>query len=229
MTSDFHTTHWTTILAAKDGNSPQVRDAMKFLCETYYRPVFRFINRYIPKPLEAEDLTHDFFLRVLEGKEFRAIQREKGRFRSYLLGAVKFFLADLRAKMVTQKRGGGIIARIPLDFDVADQRQADDDQFDRDWAELLVDRAVASLEEEYRAKGKDSVFFILKPCLSGEIPDRDKAIFILDVSPEYFKVLVSRLRKKFRENLRRQIAQTVADESEIDEELDELIRKFSSQ
>jgi len=224
--TDFHTTHWTTILAAKDGNSSQVHDAMKFLCETYYRPVFRFINRYIPRPLEAEDLTHDFFLRVLEGKEFRSLQRDKGRFRSYLLGAVKFFLVDCRAKMVTQKRSGGIVQRIPLDFDVADLRQSVDDQFDRDWAELLVDRAVTSLKNEYCSKGKESVFHILKPCLTGDVPDREKAILILDVSPEYFKVLVSRLRKKFRANLRNQIAQTVADESEIDEELDELIRKF---
>ena len=221
------TTHWTTILAAKAENSSQAREAMKFLCETYYRPVFRFICRYIPETSSAEDLTHDFFLRILEGKEFRSLQRDKGRFRSYLLGAVKFFLADFRAKNIARKRGGGIIMQIPPDFDVADLREAADDQFDRDWAELLVDRAVASLKDEYCAKGKETAFEVLKPCLTGEVPDREKAMRVLDVSPEYFKVLVSRLRKKFRANLCKQIAQTVADESEIDEELHELIRKFS--
>jgi len=224
-TDHFPLPHWTTILAAKElGDSSQAREAMRFLCETYYRPVFRFINRYVPRPLDAEDLTHDFFLRVLEGKEFRSLVREKGRFRSYLLGAVKFFLADFRTKNAAQKRGG-VLQQIPLDFDVADVRESVDAQFDRDWAELLVDRAVASLKEEYRQKGKEADFHTLKPWLTGEAnrqTDRVEAIQTLDVSPEYFKVLVSRLRKKFREQLRKQIAQTVASEAEIDEELKEL-------
>ena len=228
MTSTFHTTHWTTILAAKElGDSSQTREAMRFLCETYYRPVFRFINRYVPRPLDAEDLTHDFFLRILEGKEFRSLVREKGRFRSYLLGAVKFFLADFRTKNAAQKRGG-VLQQIPLDFDVADVRESVDAQFDRDWAELLVDRAVATLKEEYRQKGKEADFHTLKPWLTGEA-DREEAIQTLDVSPEYFKVLVSRLRKKFREQLRRQIAQTVASEAEIDEELKELTLQIKNE
>ena len=219
----FHTTHWSVVLAAK-GDDTNARTAFAVLCESYRGPVLRFIERRCGKQ-DAEDLTHDFFLRVIQGEEFRHLQREKGRFRSYLLGAVKFFLTGRREKAASQRRGGNEQI-VSMDVDVEEPRVELDLRFDRDWAEAIVSRAIAELREEATEAGETSRFEVLRFWLSGNVTDadRNRALETLGVSKEHFKVLVSRLRKRFREKIHIQIAQTVGSEEEIVVELDYLIR-----
>ncbi len=220
MQHEFHTTHWTTILGSRTG-----------LCEAYYEPVRNFIRRTVGDNhfqyggRNAEDLTHDFFLRVLQGEEFHRLERGKGRFRSYLLGAVKFFLADVREKSAALRRGGNKMI-VALPDDVEDPSAELELRFDRDWAETIVSRAVTQLRQEATEAGEAERFELVKFWLSGDAveADRDRALKTLEISKEHFKVLVSRLRKKFREKIRNQIAQTVENETEIPAELDYLIR-----
>lgn len=226
--SHFHTTHWSVVLAAK-GDDTEAKAALGVLCESYRGPVLRFIRRHCIVQRygnqDAEDLTHDFFLRVLQGEEFRHLRQGKGRFRSYLLGAVKFFLVDQREKAAAERRGGKVRI-LSMDAEIEQPRAQLDLRFDRDWAEAIVSRAVAELRNEATEAGETTRFDVLRFWLSGNVTDadRDQALQTLDVSKEHFKVLVSRLRKKFREKIRTQIAQTVADEEEITTELDYLIR-----
>lgn len=226
--SHFHTTHWSVVLAAK-GDDTKAKAALAVLCESYRGPVLRFIRRHCIQRRcgnqNAEDLTHDFFLRVLQGEEFRHLRQGKGRFRSYLLGAVKFFLADQREKAAAKCRGGKV-RMVSMDAEIEQPRAQLDLRFDRDWAEAIVSRAVAELRNEATEAGETARFEVLRFWLSGNVTDadRDRALQTLDVSKEHFKVLVSRLRKKFREKIRSQIAQTVVGEEEIVDELDYLIR-----
>lgn len=227
MSDDFHTTHWTAVLAAT-GDDTKAKAALTVLCESYRGPVLRFIKRHRGKQ-DAEDLTHDFFLRVLQGEEFKHLRQGKGRFRSYLLGAVKFFLADQREKASAKRRGGKkriISMNAVPDGDVEGSRAELDLRFDRDWAEAIVSRALAELRTEATDSGETARFEVLRFWLGGNVTDtdRDRALETLDVSKEHFKVLVSRLRKKFREKIRSQIAQTVGSEKEIAAELDYLVR-----
>ena len=230
----FATTHWTMVLSAlKMGENivsgTEAKDAFDTLCRTYYEPVLRFIERMVSSNRrafghrDARDLTHDFFVRVLQGLEFRHLQRDRGRFRSYLLGAVKYFLADLRCGEQTQMRGGGQTIVSLDDKETPGQNDLIDEIFDRDWAETIVNNAIADLRKNAVATGKESQFEILRFWLTGDNGNREQAIKQLGVSAEYFKVLVSRIRKKFRDNVRNQIAQTVEHESEIAAELNHLI------
>ncbi len=222
--SDWCTTHWTAILAAK-GTSAEARSALDGLCEAYYSPVLNFLRRCVPDR-DAEDLTHDFFLRVLQGEEFRHLQRDRGRFRSYLLGAVRFFLADVHEKQAARKRGAHE-RFVSLDAEIVDPASMDAEvRFDRDWAETLVAGVLAELRREAESNGWAATFEILRLWLGGDVSetDRQRALHALDVTPGHFKVLVSRLRKKFRTKMRSRIAETVSDDAEINAELDYLIR-----
>ncbi len=216
---------------AVKGSSAEARAALQRLCESYYKPVRNFIRRTVGENRspyggrDANDLTHDFFVRVLQGEEFRRLERGKGRFRSYLLGAVKFFLADLREKSAALSRGGKERI-VSIDID-PEQPQAELElRFDRDWAEAIVSRAVAELRAEATASGETARFEVLRFWLSGSATDadRDRATETLGISKEHFKVLVSRLRKRFREKIRSQISQTVENATDINAELDYLVR-----
>ena len=235
----FATTHWTMVLSAlKRGENivsgTEAESAFEVLCQTYYEPVLRFIERTVSSSRrafghrEARDITHDFFVRVLQGLEFRHLQRDRGRFRSYLLGAVKYFLADLRTSEQTQKRGGCETIISLEDEEIPSQNGLADTIFDRDWAETIVNNAIADLRKNAVASGSVSQFEVLRFWLTGDHGNREQAIEQLGVSAEYFKVIVSRIRKKFRENVRNQIAQTVEHESEIGAELDHLIRSLGT-
>ena len=219
----FHTTHWSVVLAAK-GDDTAAKAALVVLCESYRGPVLRFIERRRGKR-DAEDLTHDFFLRVLQGEEFRHLRQGQGRFRSYLLGAVKFFLAGQREKAAAERRGGKERI-VSMDAEIEEPQTELDLRFDRDWAEAIVSRAVMGLRNEATEAGESARFEVLRFWLSGNVTDadRDRALETLDVPKEHFNVLISRLRKRFREKIRSQIAQTVIGEEEIADELDYLIR-----
>jgi RNA polymerase sigma-70 factor (ECF subfamily) len=230
--SGFHTTHWTAVLAAKEPGPEKLQQA-RLLCETYYQPVLNFIRRTVAvSPFQygsqdAGDLTHDFFIRVMQGKEFRHLERNHGRFRSYLLGAVKYFLADVREKASAQKRGGRrqpvSLAMLP-ETDIASAAESDA-RFDRDWAESLVSRAVNELRLEADRNGTDGQFNVLRHWLVGDSKEsgREESAAVLGITKEHFKVQVSRLRKKFRLLIHREIAVTVDSESSITAELDYLI------
>ena len=215
-------------------NSDEARSAVHRLCEDYYRPVLNFVRRTILHnnfqygSWDAEDLVQDFFLRVLQGEEFRHLERHRGRFRSYLLGAVKFFLADVRDKESAQKRGGQNTT-IPLKDEIVEVSDDFDAKFDRDWAETVVARCVDQLREEAEKENQPDRFEHLRPWLAGEPGEtqREETMAELCISKEHFHVLVSRLRKKFRVAVRARIAETVDSDSEVATELDYLIRALS--
>lgn len=213
------------------GTSSEAKAALDRLCTDYYRPVLNFIRRNLASETRgsAEDIAHDFFVRILEGKEFQHLERGPGRFRSYLLGAVRFFLLRLREKESVQKRGG-IAAKISLNSDPGLLAELScsfnpDWNFDRDWAESIFERTIRELREEARKDGREKQFELLRENMLGPISDnlKEETISELGINREHFKVLLSRLRKKFRESIRKQIAQTVENESEIAEELEYLI------
>lgn len=219
------------------GDSTEARVALGLLCETYYAPVLNYIKRNTDFPATvygvrgAEDICHDFFLRVLRGEEFKHLERGPGRFRSYLLGAVRFYLAGLREEQAAFKRGGGMV-RVALETELPqkEQKESGDAQFDHDWAVTLVSHAIAQLHQEAKKRDQVEQFDILRRWLLGAPPNenRDRAARALGVTKDHFKVLLSRTRKKFRDNIRLQIAQTVERESDIDGELDYLIEALSA-
>jgi len=233
-TAPFAPTRWTLVLRAR-GESNESRAALSELCEAYYQPVLRFLRREGRDEDAARELAHDFFARVLGGGGFEGADPERGRFRSYLLGALKHFLADERAHAQRLKRGGGI-APISLEatagtdtspgLQVADPGAANRDAlFDREWALTIMDRALAELQNEFATAGKFGQFEALKPWLIGDAsaPSQAEAARRLELTEGAVKVMIHRLRKRFRESVRTEIAQTLRDPGLVDEELGHLI------
>ena len=231
-TSPFAPTRWTLVLRAR-GESVEARGALSELCEAYYQPVFRFLRREGREEDAARELTQEFFARLLSGGGFCAADPRRGRFRSYLLGAVKHFLANQRDYDQRQKRGGGI-APESLDaqtdtepmLQVADRANTPDDTlFDREWALAVMDRALQSLAAEFTGEEKSDQFTALKPWLVGDaatLPQAEAAAR-LGLSESAIKVAIHRLRKRFREVIRAEIAQTVDESGDVDGELRYLV------
>ena len=231
----FVTTRWTRVLQAR-GESPEARAALSELCEAYYAPVLAFIRHVHRDPESARDLTQTFFARLLAGGALDMVERGRGRFRSYLLGAVKHFLAVEHRRSQAARRGGGQIpmslqtggpgGETTTELQVPDPiGPLPDTLFDRHWATALVDRSVAALAQENATAGKSEQFAVLKPWLLGEIPSLSQAETAqqLGMSEGALKVAVHRLRKRFREWVRAEIAQTVDDPSQIQDELRYLV------
>ena len=224
--SHFHTTHWSVVLAAK-GDDTNARSALKMLCETYYMPLRRFIERETATDslrcyggCDADDLTQDFITQLLVGKMFGNLKRNGDTFRSYLLGAVKHFLAKIRRRESAAKRGG-TFSQTPLSDDTADPSSANDAIFDADWARTMIAQALNSLDKTPEIHSP-----ILLPWLMQEMDAsaRSRIAAELSMSEGAVKVALSRLRKRFREIIRSLIAETVGHPSEINGELDHLIR-----
>jgi RNA polymerase sigma-70 factor (ECF subfamily) len=235
---NFALTRWTLVLRAR-GGSPEARAALAELCEAYYQPVFRFLCREGRSDDAAQELTQEFFTRILAGRALDAIQRERGRFRSYLLGAVKHFLADVHDHEHRLKRGGGA-APDSLDaptstetatgIQVADPAATPADQvFDRQWALAVIDHALKALEGELAAAGKREQFNLLQPWLVGDAAGGSQADTArhLGLSEGALKVVVHRLRKRFRDLVRAEIAQTVGDPATVQDELRYLVEVLS--
>ena len=233
-TSPFAPTRWTLVLRAR-GDSAESQAALSELCETYYQPVLRFLRCEGRDEDAARELAHDFFARVLAGSGFDGADPERGRFRSYLLGALKHFLADQRAHAQRLKRGGDVTPE-SLDasagtdtspgLSVADPGAATRDAvFDREWALTVMDRALVALQKEFAEAGKAVQFETLKPWLMGDAPASSQADAArrLDLTEGAVKVTIHRLRKRFREVVRANIAQTLADPVLVDEELRHLV------
>lgn len=238
----FVTTRWTLVLRAR-GDSPEARDALAQLCELYYAPVEAFVRLQVTDAEEARDLTQDFFARLLAGRGFAGAEAGRGRFRSYVLGAVKHHLHADRIRREALKRGAG---RDPVSLDApdnettihapgaeaawADSRATTADRaFDRRWAQVLLERALDTLSRLMAAEGKSDAFEVLNPCLLGTTapPPQTEMGARLGLGESAIKVAIHRLRKRFREVVRAEIAATLADPGQVDEEMRHLLEALS--
>jgi RNA polymerase sigma factor (sigma-70 family) len=228
----FAPTRWTLVLRAR-GESSEARGALSELCEAYYQPVFNFLRREGRDEDAARELAQEFFARLLARGGIGGADPQQGRFRSYLLGAVKHFLSDLRDHERRQKRGGGASAEsldaqtgTSVALQVPDAAAAFDDAlFDRAWALALMDRALFLLASEFTSDNKAEQFTVLKPWLAGDAETftQARAAAQLGMSESAVKVAIHRLRKRFREIIRAEISQTVDSPAEVDEELRYLV------
>jgi RNA polymerase sigma-70 factor (ECF subfamily) len=224
----FVTTHWSVVLSARQKDSPQALAALETLCRTYWYPLYAYVRRQGHSPPDAQDLTQEFFARLLQKEYLKAAAREKGRFRTFLIVALKRFLANEWDRVRAQKRGGGQ-PLLSLDTELAEERyriepaegSTAERVFERRWALTLLDRTMTRLREEFAAAGKVCEFARLKVCLTaerGEICYGDIAA-ALGMNEGAARVAVHRLRKRFREVFREEIAHTVSSAGEIDEEV----------
>ncbi len=236
--SQFAQTRWTLVLRAR-GRTTQARVALSELCESYYQPVFRFLRREGHDEEGARELAQAFFARVLERGEVGDADPARGRFRSYLLGAVKHFRADEHKHRSRLKRGGGAIPEsldAPVSEEAGPPELADpgarvpDTWFDREWALTVMARSLNAMENEFRSAGKVEEFEQLKPWLVGETTGLSQAHAArsLGMNEGAVKVAVHRLRKRFREIIRAEVSQTVADENDVDTELRYLVEVLTA-
>lgn len=224
--SQFPTTRWTLVLAAGEPSRKEARSALVSLCENYWYPLYAYLRRRGYAPDRAQDLTQEFFTRVLEGRYIDRADPEKGRFRSFLLTSLKFFVADEEDHDRAQKRGGGAVA--PLEFSSGEeryQREPSHDEtperiFERRWALSVLDRVVERLRSEFVLHGRPEHFDRLKVFLVGqsETPYSELARE-MNTSEGAIKVSVHRLRKRYRVLFRQEIADTVADPTKVESEL----------
>jgi len=227
----FATTRWSVVLAAGgEDDSSKARDALATLCEAYWYPLYAFVRRRGHKAEEAQDLTQAFFARMLEKHFLRDVHPELGRFRSFLLACLKHFLSNEREKARALKRGGGL-KPISIDSHAAEQRYrlepADDETpeklFERQWAVTLLSQTLSQLEAEAERDGRGELFAQLKVYLTGEQgPSYAEVAARFDMTEDAVKAAVYRLRKRYRKCLREQIAQTVADEEQVEQEIQDL-------
>ncbi len=229
--SSFATTRWSIIAAACHGPTGEADAALEALCRAYWYPLYAYTRRAGHSAADAQDLTQAFFARLLEKDWLRDARPGLGRFRSFLLMALKRFLAKEWRRENARKRGGGL-GFVALDADEAESRYAvepalgPDEVFERRWALTLLDRALAGLAEEYRASDRAAEFETLKGHLvapRGEI-DYEATAAALGLSAGAARVAVHRLRKRFRETIRAEIAETVAAPGELDAELAHFVK-----
>ena len=216
------------MLAAGRESSPDARAALGALCETYWPPLYAYLRRADCTPNEAEDIVQGFFARLLEKGDLAQVAPERGRFRSFLLVAVKHFLANERKSARAIKRGGGRKV-VSLDVDMAESRYragsptsgpTPEAVFERQWAITLLDRVRGQLRDEFTSAGKEERFEHMQPFLTGEgAGSHREAATALGLSENAFKVAIHRMRQRFGALLRAEIAQTVAGEDDIDDEI----------
>ena len=227
----FATTHWSMVLEAQ-GESPAAQEALEKLCRTYWRPIYGFVRRQGTQPEEAKDITQGFFALLLERRDLDAVRKEKGRLRSYLLTSLKHFLTNERQRAIAIKRGEGW-RLIPLDevrereragFEPAD-RSTVDQIYERRWALALLEQVLRRLGEEYRSAGNVVLFERLEALLMDE-PDRPSQGQIADelaMTENAVKQAFRRLRQRYQQLLREEIAHTVMVPGDIEDELRHLI------
>jgi RNA polymerase sigma factor (sigma-70 family) len=235
-TSRFATTHWSVVLAAVSPSSPKYQQSLSILCQTYWVPLYAYLRRHGCDTHQAEDCTQAFFAQMLEKHSLRLADPERGKFRSYLLAALKHFLADERGRVQAQKRGGGQRV-LSLDFENAEElyglepadQLSPERLFERSWALVVLQKVMVRLGTESARANKQKVFEHLIAYLApaGDVvPYRDMAAK-LNMTEGAVKVAVHRLRKRYQELLRDEIGQTVATEEEIDRELLDLFDVLS--
>ena len=224
----FALTRWSVVLTAGDSHSPGVQEALEKLCTAYWQPIYAFVRRQGHSPPDAQDLTQQFFARLLKNNVFGEADRSKGKFRSFLLAALKHFLANEWDKARAQKRGGGEV-HLSIDGAFAEtsyhiepvENVTPETLFDRRWALTLLDGVLTRLRAEYDRDGKGPQFEALKCTLTGDrrsVPYADIA-HQLQTTEGAVKVAVHRLRQRYRAVLRDEIAQTVGSREEVEEEI----------
>jgi RNA polymerase sigma-70 factor (ECF subfamily) len=228
----FTTTHWSVVLSAQQGTQVQAGQALEKLCRTYWYPLYAFARRQGHDVSAAQDLTQGFFARLLAKDYLEQVHRDKGKFRSFLLAAFKHFMSDERSRATAAKRGGGQIL-ISLDEFEPEDRYAHEPVtdlspekiFERHWALALIEKALANLEDECRANGKGALFDALKVFLEDGAGSGNYSpvAVALGMSAGAIAVAVHRLRQRYRELVRQEIANTVRTVSEIDEEMRHLL------
>lgn len=234
--AQFTPTQWSLVLAASHGLTPDSEEALARLCRAYWFPLYAFIRRRGHAPHEAQDLTQEFFVHLFEHETLGRVDREKGRFRTFLLAALTLFLHNERDRQGALKRGGG---RQIVSWDEADAEgryaaePADsatpEAAFERRWAQALVDQVMRRLEQEYVASDKGAVFNALRHYLTGETGPGAyaEAAARLGMNEGTVKVALHRLRRRFGEMLRSEITQTVSRPEDVAEELRHLFAALS--
>jgi RNA polymerase sigma-70 factor (ECF subfamily) len=232
----FATTHWSLILNSQDTASPLVAAAFEKLCRAYWYPLYVYVRRQGEDEESAKDLTQGFFARLLEKHYLAQVQREKGKFRSFLLAALKHFLADERDKARAQKRGGGQVF-VSLDDSTGEQHYRlepveslnAEKLFERRWALTLLEQARARLKEEYLENGKSNLYDRLKVFEAGDknAPAYAGVAAELGLTESGVKSAVFRLRQRYRELVREEVAHTVDSPEEVDGEIRYLISVIS--
>lgn len=227
----FATTQWSVVLAAQ-GSSPAAEEALERICRTYWRPIFAFVRREGRTVEDAQDLTQGFFARLLERKDFTAVRREKGRLRSYLLAALKNFLAHQRQHARAQKRGAG---HIPISLDEMREQgrhdaepkttQTADAIVERRWALTVLEQVLAKLGDEYAAAENQNLFERFKELLASEKSEVRHAEIAREfaMTENAVKQAFHRFRRRYRELLRDEIAQTVVVSADVEDELRHLV------
>ena len=233
----FATTHWSVVLAARDSGSPQVAEAMEKLCKIYWPPIYTFIRRKGFGPHDAQDLTQEFFARLLEKSYLKAADAAKGKFRTLLLTAVNRFLINERERALAQKRGGGA-----LHFSIQAELEEDRYQlepaaattpesiFERRWAEAVLESVLHRIAQEMESAGQRDRFEILKPFLASEteVLSGAETAARLGISESAVYSAIHRLRYRYRQLLQEEIAQTVESPDQVQEEVRYLIKVLSA-
>jgi RNA polymerase sigma factor (sigma-70 family) len=232
----FTTTHWSVVLSARDHDSPQAAEALEKLCRTYWYPLYAYVRRQGNDEPSAKDLTQEFFARLLRKNRLEQVQREKGRFRPFLLASLKHFLTDEWDKTRAQKRGGGQDL-LSLDDDTAEDRYrlepADpmtaDKLFEQRWALTLIEQAKTRLKEEYAQAGRAGFYERLRVFEAADpnAPTYAQVALEFGLTESTVKSAAHRLRQRYGELVREEVAHTVDSPAEVDEELRHLISVLS--
>jgi DNA-directed RNA polymerase specialized sigma24 family protein len=226
----FATTRWSVVLSAGESDSTRAVASLEQLCQTYWRPLYIYIRRRGHNEADAKDLTQAFFAWVIDRNWFARADRQRGRFRTFLLTSASSFLANEWDKSQTQKRGGGRVFSVP--FTAADDgyaweptdRTTPEQSFEWRWAMTLLDKVMNRLAADYETQGNAHLFRVLKPCLLGERNAQPYKTLAtqLNATEGSIKVAVHRLRQNYRTLLRAEIADTVNNADEVDDELRQL-------
>ena len=234
--SVFATTHWSVVLTAGRNDTTRANEALGRLCQMYWYPLYVYVRRRGHAAADAQDLTQEFFARLLENRWLDQADPQRGRFRSFLLAALKHFLANEWQKARAQKRGGGLVL-VYLDDDSAEHRYAlepatestPESLYERRWALALLEGVLLRLDNEYRLEGKGELFDALKSSLTvnrSTVAYPDLAAK-LGLAEGAVRVAVHRLRKRYRQLLRAEVAHTVSSPDEVDEEMHYLFQVLS--
>jgi len=232
--AEFGTTQWSLVLTAADGDSAGAGAALEFLCRAYWYPLYAHVRRRGHDAHAAQDLTQEFFARLLEKQWLKSVGRERGRFRTFLLVAMDHFLANARDHARAIKRGGQYSFVSLEDTQLGEERfgreaateGARDGLFDRDWATAVLERALTQVEQDYAASGKGREFQDWRTFLGREATkaDCEASAVRLGMTPGAVTVAVHRLRERYAAQLRREVARTLSDLKDLDEELHHLFR-----
>ena len=225
----FHTTHWSVVAQALQSQPPaDVQRALSDFCQAYWPPLYTFVRRRGHSPADAQDLVQGFFAHLLAKDTLSRVDRDKGKLRTFLLGALQNYLANEYDRTRTLKRGGGL-PTVSMDDQivaaeaalVASQGLDEASSYDQAWVSTLVSRTWSRLQEEFAAEGKSKLLTELEPFLLGGavVPNQEEVAERLEMPPVTFRSTLRRARQRYRDTLRDEVARTMTNRSQVDEEL----------